>query len=224
MDYVLSIHQILQDDQPSRYFEQLKNNGALIEKYSIIHSMIGITQPELHHPEGDVFRHTMNATDAMALMTNNLMLPFCALTHDFGKTLTPKEELPHHFGHEKVGVSLVEAFCKQERVPGDWKTATCFVAEYHGRFHLINKMKSKKIVDLITRCNENPVGIEGLAMIGLADARGNGDFTAEHPNYDFLLACKEILSIKERKLKLRLDFDNKKGDDFYETAMRGLRH
>lgn len=43
----------------------------------------------------------MEIVDLVADMTDDVAVRFAALVHDLGKGVTPKEMLPHHYGHEK---------------------------------------------------------------------------------------------------------------------------
>ena len=87
-----------------------------------ISDLIGVEQPLEYHPEGDVFNHTMEVLKKVSKMTSNAqigsqeeLIRFCALVHDFGKALTPREEWPHHYGHEKRGEEPIHNFCKRIR-------------------------------------------------------------------------------------------------------------
>ena len=82
-----------------------------------IYDLIGKIQPEKYHPEGDSYVHTMMVLDESAKQTEKIEIRFSALVHDLGKGITPKEMLPHHYGHDKNGVKLVESL-------GMWKSSS----------------------------------------------------------------------------------------------------
>ena len=46
----------------------------------------------------------MIVVDNSAKLTDNLEIRYASLVHDLGKGLTPKEILPHHYGHDERGV------------------------------------------------------------------------------------------------------------------------
>ena len=53
-------------------------------------------------------------------INKKLEIRFSALVHDLGKGTTPKEEYPHHYGHEERGVKLVEQLGHRVKVPNNW--------------------------------------------------------------------------------------------------------
>jgi tRNA nucleotidyltransferase (CCA-adding enzyme) len=199
----------LSGKQPSKYFCALKEAGVLDIHYPEINNLVGVPQPQKFHPEGDCFVHTMLVLDQMSLMTNRSELRFAALVHDLGKADSPalwekdakKNPFESHYGHEELGIPHVKALCKRLKLPNKWCRAGAFAAEYHGKMHKlgeINQTKSlRKIIKMIEDSNRNPIGVEGMAMIALADARGKGNPSEQHPFTDFWLSvAKEVLSVK----------------------------
>ena len=76
--------------------------------FSWLKQMRDVPQPKQHHPEGDVFIHTM-----LSLRQAEDLLPctkFAVLLHDIGKYYCMKENGTLH-GHEKEGVRYVEEVC-----------------------------------------------------------------------------------------------------------------
>lgn len=142
-------------ERPSDYFRNMKE-GELKEKYPEIAQLKGIPQPENHHPEGDVFEHTMQVLDEAARIADreNLTrdkkdkLCYAALLHDIGKSKTPEDEYPKHFKHERNGVMPAKRFSERIGVPKAWKEAAMFGALSHMKMHL-NDMKDMKYVYLI---------------------------------------------------------------------------
>ena len=57
---------LLNEEKPSIYFEELKNKNSLDEYFPEIKALIGVVQSPIHHPEGDVFVHTMMVVDEAA--------------------------------------------------------------------------------------------------------------------------------------------------------------
>lgn len=184
-------------EYPDLFFRLLEELGILSIHFKPIADLKGVEQPAKFHPEGDAFEHTMNTVKAMKSMTDDPMMVFCMLVHDVGKALTPIEFLPKHPGHEERGVPVVSKLCGELGVSRNWKKAAKFATENHGRFHVLHQMRSVKVVDLLTEAEKNPLTAEGLAMVGLADARGKGNPQEEHPNYP--LAIRAIEEIKQVK-------------------------
>jgi tRNA nucleotidyltransferase (CCA-adding enzyme) len=105
-------------DDPTRFFKRMLQfrigQGYLPELFMMPEVPAG---PLQYHPEGDLFTHSMQALERMALRTSDTKARFCALFHDLGKLSTPKEEYPKHHGHDVKGALAADAFCKRLRLP-----------------------------------------------------------------------------------------------------------
>lgn len=107
----------LATNKPSIFFEILRKADVLDVHFKEIYDLIGQTQPIEYHPEGDSYNHTMIVVDKSAELTDDLSIRFSCLVHDLGKGITPKEMLPHHYGHDKNGVAIVEKIRKKIKNP-----------------------------------------------------------------------------------------------------------
>ena len=84
------LYDALTAKRPSIFFDVLRRANCLDMHYKEIYDLIGVEQPLEHHPEGDVYNHTMEVLDRAAQRTENVLITFAALTHDFGKAKTPR--------------------------------------------------------------------------------------------------------------------------------------
>ena len=121
----------LLSNKPSIFFEVLKEANILDVHFREIYNLIGKTQPEKFHPEGDSFNHTMIVLDNSSKLTNNLEVKFSCLVHDLGKGTTPKEILPHHYGHEERGIELVQSLGKRIKIPNNWIKCGKAACKFH---------------------------------------------------------------------------------------------
>lgn len=108
---------LLTYEKPSTYFISLKDDNNLDMKFPEIGDLVGVIQSPIHHPEGDVFNHTMMVLDEAAKLKNKAKNPlgfmYSALCHDFGKviTTTTKEDGKIiSYNHERAGLKLVRKF------------------------------------------------------------------------------------------------------------------
>lgn len=106
--------------EPSLYFKELKENKKLNEYFPEINDLIGVIQSPIHHPEGDVFNHTMMVVDEAAKLKNKSHNPlgfmYAALCHDFGKVLTTTTKEDGKiisYNHERAGLKLVRRFLNE---------------------------------------------------------------------------------------------------------------
>ncbi len=159
----------LKTDKPSIFFDELKNANVLQVHFLEIYNLIGAEQPQKYHPEGDSYNHTMEVIDRVCTMTNNLEIRYAALVHDLGKGITPKEMYPHHYGHDKKGVEVVQRFSNRIGVPNSWRKCGKTAAKEHMIGGIFWEMTPAKKVDFLERVNKSILGLEGLQIVVNAD-------------------------------------------------------
>lgn len=159
-------------NKPSIFFTVLKKANIMGVHFMPIYKLIGALQPEKYHPEGDSYNHTMIALDKSCEYTSDLKIRFSVLVHDLGKGETPKQEYPHHFGHEDRGVEIVKRFSKDLCIPNSWKKCGIVACKEHMRGGIFNKMKPSKKVDFIERVNNSYLGLDGLQIVVNCDRGG----------------------------------------------------
>jgi tRNA nucleotidyltransferase (CCA-adding enzyme) len=72
----------LASNRPSIFFNVLKKAKVLDIHFKEINDLIGVEQPLEHHPEGDVYNHSMEVLDRASKRTDNVEIRFAALVHD----------------------------------------------------------------------------------------------------------------------------------------------
>lgn len=160
---------VFKSQRPSRFFEVLRNADSLNVHFEEIKNLIGKTQPEKYHPEGDAFNHTMIVLDKVASQTDNDELIFAALVHDLGKGTTPQEMLPRHLGHEERGVELVKALCEKLKLPKNYEKIGVVACLEHMRAGIFNEMRIPTKVDFIERIAKSAIGLKGMEILANAD-------------------------------------------------------
>ena len=158
----------LKEQTPSAFFYTLKNCTALEKIFPEINCLFGVPQPEKYHPEIDTGLHSMLCLEQAALLSSSPEVRFAALVHDLGKGITPKEIWPHHYGHEKNGLQVLEKLCARLRVPNAFKALAMHVMQYHTHCHKVFELRASTLTDV-------------LGMLGA--------FKANNTLHEFLLAC-----------------------------------
>lgn len=158
----------LKSEKPSIFFEILKELNLLDVHFKEIYDLIGAIQPEIYHPEGDAYVHSMIALDKSAKMTQDEKIRFAALVHDLGKGRTPKEILPHHYEHEKNGIQPVTDLCNRLKVPTAWKKLAKVSVTEHMKAGFFEKMSIPKQVEFLEK---NSKYLYELEIIAKADSR-----------------------------------------------------
>ena len=146
--------------KPSLFFETLKQAGVLHTHFLEIEKLIGVEQPKQYHPEGDAFVHSMEVLDRVAQVTEKEEIRFAALVHDLGKGETPKEEYPHHYGHDKKGIIPIKNMCRRLELPNKWEKCGITAAKEHMIGGIFHQMRASKQVDFIERVAKSPLGLE----------------------------------------------------------------
>ena len=168
--------------KPSVFFRSLPL-PLLKVAFPELYSLVGVSQPSQYHPEGDAFEHTMMVIDYVTKEIrrdmqiegietiyghmNPAKACFCALMHDIGKGVTPKEILPHHYEHERRGLDVLEAMDKRMTLPKEWKEAARFVIKYHMKVHVTKK--SGSIVKCLMALDKAPITPREFSIICKAD-------------------------------------------------------
>ncbi|NOU22304.1 MAG: multifunctional CCA addition/repair protein [Methyloglobulus sp.] len=140
----------LNERSPSAFFYTLMGCGALEKIFPEIYHLFGVPQPEKYHPEIDTGIHAMMCLEQAVLLSTKPEVRFAALVHDLGKALSPKDNLPHHYGHETKGLPVLEALCSRLRVPNAFRSLALHVMQYHTHCHKVTELKPSTLVDLLS--------------------------------------------------------------------------
>ena len=131
----------LGEDAPQRFFEVLRECGALKVIFPEIDRLWGVPQPKRWHPEIDTGVHVMMVLEQAARFSPRVEVRFAALTHDLGKGVTPEQFWPRHRGHEAASVRLVGEMCERLGAPKRFRTLAGKVARYHGVCHRADELR-----------------------------------------------------------------------------------
>ena len=164
----------LTEKSPSRYFEVLRDCGALAKLFPEIDQLWGVPQPEKHHPEIDTGIHTMMVLTQAAKLSNDPKVRFAALVHDLGKGITPQSEWPKHINHESRGVPLVESLCDRYRIPNDYRELAIIVTKYHLHYHRAAELRDDTFLKTLESLDafRRPDRFELFLLACEADSRG----------------------------------------------------
>ena len=182
---------LLKAEKPSIFFRVLKDMGHLKEFFPELADCVGVQQNPEHHPEGDVFEHTMLVVDCAAALRDQAKWPLAfmiaALFHDLGKVVATEVQPDGRitsYGHEVKGLELCEK--QMRRLTGQVK-----LIEYvrnmmwlHMRPNILahaksRKKKTRQLFDL-------SVCPEDLILLSRADASGKLDMPYRDSNEAFL--------------------------------------
>ena len=178
---------LLTYEKPSIYFEKLKENKNLKYDFPEINDLVGVIQSPIHHPEGDVFNHTMMVLDEAAKLKDKAKNPlgfmYSALCHDFGKilTTTTKEDGKIiSYNHERAGLKLVRKFLNRTTKKEDDKLRNYVLnmTEFHMQPNQLANQNSK--LKSTRKLFNKSICPQDLVLLAKADALGrsvNQDYT-----------------------------------------------
>ena len=164
----------LMERHPSRMFAVLRDCGALARILPEVDRLWGIPQPVEQHPETDTAVHVMMSIDHAAAAQAPLAVRFATLLHDIGKGATPREQWPHHAGHEDRSADLIDALCERLRAPLECRELARLVAREHELMHRALELRADTLTRLLERLDvlRKPQRLEQLIAACEADWRG----------------------------------------------------
>ncbi|MCD7717689.1 MAG: HD domain-containing protein [Lachnospiraceae bacterium] len=124
---IQSLHNALLGlNEPSQWFDSLLEIGGLSEIFPEVAVLANVSQDSKHHPEGNVYIHTMMVVDYAALIRDQAVRPFpfmlSALCHDLGKAVTTQADTDgriHAYGHEEAGITISDSMLRRIGVDDD---------------------------------------------------------------------------------------------------------
>ena len=178
---------LLTYEKPSVYFKELRESKNLNLDFPEIYDLIGVIQSPIHHPEGDVFNHTMLVIDEAAKLKNKAKNPlgfmYSALCHDFGKVLTTTTKEDGRiisYNHERAGLKLVRKFLNRttKKEDNNLREYVLNMTEFHMQPNQLANQNSK--LKSTRKLFGKSVCPEDLVLLAKADALGrtiNQDYT-----------------------------------------------
>ena len=168
------LERALGEKQPVRFFEVLRECGALQRLLPELDALFGVPQPPEHHPEIDTGVHTLMVLTQAARLSADTRVRFAALVHDLGKGATPVAQWPKHHGHEQRSVALVRAVCERFRVPNEFRDLAVLVARYHAHCHRAAELRDDTLLETLEALDafRRPERVEAFVLACEADARG----------------------------------------------------
>lgn len=126
---------------------------------------------------------------AARLAPGDGLIGYCALTHDLGKALTPKEQLPRHIAHENTGVTPVRALSARLKVPTEYATMAVLCCRLHLQVHQALELRPETILKLFEQLDSfrKPERLSILLRVCEIDKRGRlGKSESDYPPALFL--------------------------------------
>lgn len=133
----------------------------ILDQYGLLHRTLpGISNmkecahnPE-HHPEGDVYAHTLAALQAADEFQYDPLSKLAVCMHDIGKPLV-LDQCGNYHGHAREGSAYARSILENMRLPSDDIDAVVFAVENHMKMYEFDNMRPAKKRRLLMHDNFN---------------------------------------------------------------------
>ena len=200
---------LMEDEKPSIYFKEFINDENIITEYpyTLLSALVDIKQSPEHHPEGNVWIHTLlvldNAAKVKDLSENPRAFMWGALLHDLGKAPTTKIRKGKitSYDHDKVGAELCRKFLETFTEDVEFINQVTALVRWHMQTLFV--MKDLPFGDVKSMVSE--ISIKEIALLSQCDRLGRGKINEKKIKEEkenikaFVRKCEEYLSKSKSK-------------------------
>lgn len=166
---------LMNADRPSTYIQNI-NNKLFYETapFTMLSKLKDVKQSKIHHPEGNVFTHTMLVVDESAKRKHKTnhgrALMWAAVLHDIGKLVTTKirngkiTSYNHDIAGQKMSIEFLEYFVDDT----EFIEMVSYLVRYHMQILFVVKNMPYADIEGMTLHTD----INDLALLGLCDRLG----------------------------------------------------
>jgi len=158
--------------RPEEFFERMLElnigENFLPELYRMPDIPAG---PFIHHPEGDLFTHSIQVLQRLSPRTIDPLARFSAMFHDLGKLATSPALYPKHYGHDQAGFKLAAVLCQRLRLPAQYDRALSWVSRLHGTFNLWDQLRDATKLRVADQAIKAGI-VDILPLVAAADKAG----------------------------------------------------
>jgi len=145
------LFRLLKTDQAARGITLLDGFGLLGSILPEVTAMKGVPQPEIYHPEGDVYVHTLAAVQVADGFIREPLVKLAVLLHDVGKPYALERSGGANMGgHCAVGAHIAKAIGQRLRLSRQEVSRLCFLIKNHMRIANFPEMGRGKQVRLLS--------------------------------------------------------------------------
>lgn len=166
---------LIQDEKPSYYFTRISGEAYFKQPpFDMLLKLKETQQSPKHHPEGNVWNHTLLVIDEAARLreksTDDRVFMWAALLHDIGKPLATKIKGGKitAYNHDKIGAVLAEKFLQELTDDEVFIKSVASLVRWH--MHVFYVVKNLPFADIQTMKEQSDKN--EVALLGLSDRLG----------------------------------------------------
>ncbi|NLL39496.1 MAG: HDIG domain-containing protein [Clostridiales bacterium] len=189
---------LIDDVRPSGYLNKIYDEPTFGQyPFEMLKRMQKTEQSPVHHPEGNVWNHTLLVVDQAAKVkaksSDVSAFMWAALLHDIGKppvTRIRKNKITA-YDHDRIGAKLAEEFLSVFVKDANFKAKVVGLVRYH--MHVFYIVKDLPFADV--QGMKKSTDIKELALLGLCDRLGRTKPNPEEEKENvelFLKICSEM--------------------------------
>ncbi len=168
-------HHLMQDEKPSYYFTRISGETYFKQPpFDMLLKLKETEQSPKHHPEGNVWNHTLLVIDEAARLREKSIdvraFMWAALLHDIGKPSATKNKGGKitAYNHDKIGSVLAEKFLHMLTDDELFIKAVASLVRWH--MHVFYVEKNLPFADIKTMKKQSDKN--EVALLGLSDRLG----------------------------------------------------
>jgi tRNA nucleotidyltransferase (CCA-adding enzyme) len=190
---------LLEDEKPSGFLNRMKDEARMEEyPFSMLAGLESVNQSPVHHPEGNVWIHTMLVVDRAAMVKeksrDKRVFMWAALLHDIGKAVATRIRNGRitAYDHDKEGERLAALFLEACGLDKDFTARVKALVRWHMQPMFV--IKNLPFAEIERMKREVPA--REVALLGFCDRLGRAgemDEAGEEENTRLFLAkCEEL--------------------------------
>lgn len=169
------------DEKPSEYFADIfyDQDMASAFPFKLLADLSAVEQSPQHHPEGNVWQHTLlvvdGAAERRAFSHDPRVLMWAALLHDLGKVPATRVRGGRitAYDHDKLGEKLALDFLQAFAQDQDFVQKVAKLVRWHMQFLFV--VKNLPFAQLEQMVRE--VDIHELGLLSICDRLGRGELS-----------------------------------------------
>ncbi|MCT4544196.1 MAG: HD domain-containing protein [Vallitalea sp.] len=208
---------LLNDIKPSKYFHEIFKQKKYLNVYplKILVDLKKVEQNPLHHPEGNVYNHTMQVVDNAAkvkhLSNDRFVFMWSALLHDVGKITSTRVRKGRitAYDHDRQGEQIAKNFMQTFISDDILINKIAKLVRWHMQpLFVYKELPFAQVEEMI-----NETSVSEIALLSLCDRTGRGRMTEKEEKLQanviikFMTHCKEKINDEQELLRIESVID-----------------